>query len=448
MTSAPIFASRMAIGLSLLVVTSTAAQCQADARTERREGPASATSAQPSTTADKLTMVAFEPPDVSVDEQQRVLRSAATTAWKYVRDNYSEKSGLVRAVNTWAFTTIWDVASALAAYHSARGLGLIGDEEYRRRTDLALKTLETAALYDNTAFNKLYNSNTGVMVGRDERPTSTGYGWSALDMGRFLVWMKIIAEHDAVARPRVERIVSRLDLERLVRDGYLLGATIDPGDGDHKEYQEGRIGYEQYAAHGFSLWGVRPERALEFETNGEERDVLGHAILDDRRGGANLTSEPFLMMGLELGWVTPRWEEQARNVLAAQRERFTRTGIMTMLSEDAVVVKPAYFYYYVLHRDGKDFAVRAAGGGVSDAYPRWVSTKAAFAWHALFPSDYTWNAVQVVQPAGSSSRGWSAGVFERSKRPTPGYNLNTAAIILEAAYFAQRNCPLVKTSCS
>jgi hypothetical protein len=266
-------------------------------------------------------------------------------------------------------------------------------------------------------------------------------------MGRLLVWLKIIAENDAAARDQVQRIVGRIQLDSMIADGYLLGGTITPESQSHFDYQEGRTGYEQYAAQGFALWGASASRALDFEANARPVNVMGFEILDDRRGGANLTSEPFLMAGLELGWVTPRWEQQARNVLAAQRERFRRTKRMTMLSEDAVPVKPAYFYYYVLHRDGKDFVVRAASGGVSESYPRWVSTKAAFGWHALFPTDYTWQAVQTVQPAAARGGGWTAGVWERSKRAVPSANLNTSAMVLESAYYAQRNCPLIKPSC-
>lgn len=441
----------MLSGAAFLVFSGAAAQCQGDAGPTPGALAASRAAKNVDSTAAAgaaaRPLVTFKAPDASAEDQRKLMLRSARTAWDYVERNYSPASGLVKSLDTYAPVTIWDIASALAAYYSAHGLGIISDADYRRRMDRALQTLEGVALYDAAAFNKLYDSRTGVMLTRDAAKTSTGYGWSALDMGRFLTWMRILADNDPGSRAAVERIVHRLDLNRLVKDGYLRGGTIDPEDGEHKEYQEGRIGYEQYAASGLALWNVKADRALTFEGNGTPVDVLGFPILSDRRGGANLTSEPFLMMGLEIGWPTREWEEQARNVLAAQRERFRRTKIITMVSEDAVPVKPAYFYYYVLQRDGKDFVVRAASGGVSESYPRWVSTKAAFGWHALFPSAYTWSAVQVVQPAGASGRGWSAGVYERSHRATPSFNLNTAAIVLEAAYFAQRQCPLVKPSC-
>jgi hypothetical protein len=432
-----------AVVLSMALITG-AAQCQAG---DRRPDPAS--TAGPRVDAGAVGGgPSFAPPDVPEEQQRQLMRESARTAWTYVSRNYSSRTGLVRALDNWEYVTIWDIASALGAYHSARGLGLIDDADYRARMDRALATLEAMPLYDGAAYNKTYSARTGQMVDRNQRASTLGYGWSAIDMGRFLVWMKIIAENDPAARPAVQRIVGRLRLSRMVRDGYLVGANLDPKLNEHKEYQEGRLGYEQYAALGFSMWGAHPARALDFAVNGEPADVLGFRVLSDRRRGDMITSEPFVMAGLETGWATPLWEEQARNVLAAQRERFNRTGIVTMVSEDAVPLKPSYFFYYGVLRDGRQFVVRAAGGDVSDAYPRWVSTKAAFGWHALFPSDYTWQALQTVRPAGASREGWTAGVFERSKRPTPSYNLNTAALVLEAAYFAHRKCPLIKTNCS
>jgi hypothetical protein len=414
-----------------------AAQCQADAR--------ATDSVQAAPAAVGAT---FEPPSVSAERQRQFMMTSARTAWNYVRRNYSSSSGLVSALDNWDYVTIWDVASALAAYHSARGLGFITEADYRQRMDKALATLEEMPLYLDVAFNKTYSARNARMVDRAQEVSTTGYGWSATDMGRFLVWMRIIAENDATARPAVERIIARLKLNRLVDDGYLRGGNIDVNTKEHLEYQEGRVGYEQYAALGLAAWGAQAPQALDFGVNGEPVDVLGFRILADRRRDDMVTSEPFIMAGMELGWTSPTWEEQARNVLAAQQERFKRTGLVTMVSEDAVPLPPAHFYYYGVLREGQQFVVQAPGGGVSSEYPRWISTKAAFGWHALFPSDYTWKALQTVRPAGASGRGWTAGVFERSKRATPSFNLNTAAVVLEAAYFAHRTCPLIKPTCS
>lgn len=380
-----------------------------------------------------------------VDEtEQRMLDASARSAWSYVRRNYSATTGLVRALDSWEYVTVWDIASALASYYSARGLGLIDESEYRRRMDRALATLATMPLYQNNVFGRQYASRTGRMVDRAQKAAAVGYGWSAIDMGRLLVWMKIVEQSDPTAAPGIRAIRGRLDLSRLVKDGLLQGANTDLKFDNHYEYQEGRIGYEQYAAEALALWGVRAERALDFRANGRPVSVFGVDVLADARGDDLLTSEPFVMAGMELGWTNQTWSEQARGMLDAQRQRYEQTKRMTMLSEDAVPLRPAFFYYYLLHRNGKDFVVAAPGGATSASYPRWVSAKAAFGWHALFPSDYTLAAVKAVQPAGSSGRGWTAGVYEQSRRPTPSQNLNTAAVVLEAVYFIKRGCAFLQ----
>jgi len=146
---------------------------------------------------------------------------------------------------------------------------------------------------------------------------------------------------------------------------------------------------------------------------------------------------------MELGWWDPRWREQAERALAAQEARHRQTGQITMVSEDAVPVAPYYFYYYTLYDAGEPFAVRALGSRVPDPEPRWVSAKAAFAWYALFPGAYPWRAVEAVAERAAGETGWHAGIFERTGRPTGSQNINTAAVILEAAVYRASRKPLV-----
>jgi hypothetical protein len=395
-----------------------------------------------------IGLLLVQPAPANNDEEQRkILDASARTAWNYVKRNTSETTGLARALDSWNYVTIWDIGSNLAAIHAARALGIITDDEYRTRMDKALQTLERMPLYQGAAFNRQYNSRTAQMVDRNQKVSETGFGWSAIDMGRFLVVLKIIEQHDATAAPVVQRIVARLQLPKLVQGGYLAGANRDQKYDNHFEYQEGRIGYEQYGAEALALWGVRADSALSFQVNGRPITVMGQPLLGDARRDDMLTSEPFMLTGLELGWTNQTWEEQSRNMLAAQRERHRRTGRITMASEDAIPVKPVHFYYYLVHRNGQHFIVTGPAGETGKGFPRWISVKAAYAWHALFPSDYTWSAVKAVQRAGSTGRGWNAGVYEYSKRPTPMFNLNTAAVVLESVLYIRRGCALMKQAC-
>lgn len=383
-----------------------------------------------------------------VDSVQRdFMRNSARSAWKFVERSMSPGAGFVGATETYQFMTVWDIASTLASIHSARLLGLVTDEQYHHDMSRAFTTIERMPLYDRTAFNKLYASNTGAMVDRKNLRSDKGYGWSVLDHGRLLAWMKIIEANDTTYAARARKVVARLDMRRLVRDGYLQGEDLDPKNAAVRRYQEGRIGYEQYAAEAFALWGTRAERALDFTANGKPVQIYDQTVLADKRRDDLLTSEPFVMMGLELGWTSPTWRSLSLSVLAAQEERFKRTGIMTMVSEDAIPDPPAYFYYYLLWYNGKPFVVTSPSGEVAPSYPRWVSAKAAFGYHALAPSPYTWKSLQTVKGGSVADRGWTAGVYEGTQRSTRTFNLNTAAIVLESAAYYERGCPLIQPTC-
>ena len=450
---------RLALGAGALAVTTTAAaRCDADwplrgwsSAQESRVG--SAPAVLPTTTPHVPPQPAppappDNPPPVSRAEQREFILASARSAWAYVNRNYHGSTGFVNATDQYHFVTMWDVGGILGAFLAARELGLITADDYRARVTRVLRTLEVAPLHDGAAFNRLYSATTGRMVGRNHLPaTGRAHGWSATDLGRLLLWLKIVATHDPEHEPAARRIVARLNLERIVRDGYLRGEEITVR-GRRRLFQEGRIGYEQYAAAGFALWGIRAEAALDLHANSAPRTVLGQTLLADRRGDDLLTSEPIVMLGLELGWPSAEWDRFARSVLAVQEERHRRTGLVTIASEDAVPRPPAYFYYYLLIHNDDEFVVVTPTHEVVPWNLRWVSAKAAFAWHALLPSAYTWLALQTVKAAETSNAGWSAGVYESSKARVQAHNLNTAAVILESAAYFMRGCPLIITYAS
>jgi hypothetical protein len=380
-----------------------------------------------------------------VDERQLYL-NGARSAWAFVERNYQPGTGLARAHDTYQYVTLWDIASTLAATYSAHELGLVSDPVYNQKMQRALTTLSTTDLFDGAAFNKSYDAKTGKMIDRNQRISSKGYGWSTTDIGRLLTWLRIIAVNQPQFAPQATAIVNRLNFSRLIdTDGYLRGQDIEPRTGQMRIYAEGRMGYEQYAAAGLAVWGHRAEKALNASLNAQPVSVLGVSIVADKRGDERITSEPYIMMGLETGWYSPELRQQAWRVLAAQEARFKSTGTITMVSEDALPDPPFYFYYYDVYRQGRTFAVDAHSGQGYVESPRWISSKAAFAWHALLPSPYTMTVLQAVQPALIPGKGWGAGVYEGTLKPTGDASLNTAALILEAAVYNSRGHPFLLT---
>ena len=446
MTQRPTNESHMKIVLMsyAVAVVATALACQqsnADQTTEeRRSVPAARNNQTPA----YAPAVLREKVPVDRAAEDKRFADAARAAWALIDRAYYPATGLASAQPNWAYPTTWDAASALAAYFSARGLGLISDEEYKQRATRALTTFKNARLYNGIAYGRNYDAKTGELVGPDQKPHPNGTGYSAIDVGRLLVVLKIIATHDADLAPAAEAVARRVDAGRALRGGYMMGEELSKKTGKPNNYQEGRIGYEQYSATGFTLWGMPAANAVNARNNAIKATVLGIPITGDRRGLDRITSEPFILHGLELGF-DQQMRELAWQTLSAQAARYSSTGQMTMASEDAINRAPYYFYYYCVYCTKKPFVINVHSPGIDLSDPRWISTKAAFAWHALMPSKYTWLALDAVQPA-LASNGWATGVFEATKKSTETYSLNTAAVILEAALYRKTGKPLIQAA--
>lgn len=383
-------------------------------------------------------------PPLTPEAERQLYLNGARTAWAYFDKYYQPATGLAWAHHKFEFTTMWDAASLIGATWSARELGLISQPVYDQRIRTLLTTLNRLKLVDNIAFNTFYDARTGEMVGEDAnntyRPTTIGTGYSVTDLGRLLIWLKVLSNQPQHAQLATS-VVGRLNMAELVRDGYPRGMVIKGRSRFH--YPETAMGYLQYASSGFALWGQKVPEALDVRIGSRVANILGHRIHVDERDSDKITSEPFIMMGLETGWFTPDLRHQTESVLAAQEERFKRTGIITLVSEDALPDPPYFFYYYSLYRDGDSFVVDGPGPNSRVDGPRWVSAKAAFGWHALLPDPYTTAAFKAVQPAAIPGTGWGAGVYEGNLRPTGEPSLNTAALILEAAAFKMRGRPFL-----
>jgi hypothetical protein len=278
------------------------------------------------------------------------LEDAAQAAWAFLVRNYSPSTGLVRAHDEYRYVTIWDVASTLAGYHAAGRLGLTDGADARDRIGRALRTLGEAPLFDGALFNKVYDAETGEAVDAETAPTPEGYGWSAIDLGRLFVWLRILRDADPALAPLVDSVMERLEPGAAVRDGYLAGRERAPVRG-MRSYQEGRLGYEQYAARGFALWGVEAAPAADMFANAVIDSAYGRPLPRDARGSDCLTSEPIVLAGMEFGW-DAAWGEVARAALEAQYRRFLATDTVTVVSEDASSAPPHYFYYYCVSADG------------------------------------------------------------------------------------------------
>ena len=381
---------------------------------------------------------------VEIPDEDAFFDDAARTAWQHFdKVLWQPATGLAKATPHYDRITPWDIASVLAAQFSAHKLQLIDDAEYARRMGRTLKTLETIPLYRNAVFHKKYSAANARMIDRSNAVSRTGYGWSATDLGRILVWLHIVAENDPAFTAQARRIGQRIKFSETTQDGYMYGGLLGTR-GKLWKFQEGRIGYEQYSAQGYAWWNAPVANALDLNKNAKPVDVLGVPLLADKRGLDRLNSEPFILAGIEFGW-TNDMRALAMNVLAAQEARYKKTGQITMASEDALNVKPHYFYYYCVYCNGKSFMIDVAEPGKFLDSPRWVSTKASFGWHALVGNEYTKTVLQEIAKA-KTDNAWSSGIFEKTGEPTGAHDINTTAVVLEAALYRKLGRPLLFAS--
>lgn len=329
-------------------------------------------------TAQQLPQQGMMPGALTPEERQLYL-NAARTSWNFVNSITQPSTGLAKAHAKYDYVTLWDIAGVIAANYVAHELNFINDATYDAHIQRILATLSTMDLFDRAAFNRIYDSKTGRMVDNASKISTLGAGWSSVDIGRLLVWLRILAVKQPKYAPLATQIVRRLDMGKLLNGGFLQGVDVDPKTGKRQTFVESEIGYQQYALSGFAMWGAKVNGSgLDVRSNVSVVNVLGVRLLIDSRGNDRVMSEPFIILGMETGFRSPDLSRQASQVLAAQAARYQKTGIVTAVTEDALPDPPYYFYYYSVYHRGRTFTIEGPGDNLYVDRPRWVSSKAAF----------------------------------------------------------------------
>lgn len=362
-------------------------------------------------------------------------RSAAAVAWRYFERNTQPATGLVDSVAGFPSATLWDQGSYVFALASAHRLELIGDAELTSRVELFLSSLADLPLYEGLLPNKAYNTRTLQMVDYNNAVSQNGVGWSALDIARLLAGFRVLERLHPEFGPRIRGILSRWQLDAMVQQGELIGASREGGTTVYT--QEGRIGYEQYAARAAALWGldviraISAERILQWEKVSKVQvpvDLRSHSTF---RAITPTLSEPYFLQGLELG-LDSEATYLAAQIYLAQEARFERQNVPTMVSEDHINQAP-YFLYSSVHSNGQPWAVVSEDGTFYNDL-RSLSTKAVFAWDALYGRAYTQNLRKSLTQL-ERENGWAAGIYESDKTVNDVVTLNTNAVVLEAVHY-------------
>lgn len=185
------------------------------------------------------------PRKIELNRHKPQVRSAACIAFGF---NSQTATGFVNAVQNYPSATMWDTASYLGALVAARQLGVIRREEFDTRLRTLLKTMNAIVLFRSELPNKVYQAQTAEKVDYANKPGEIGF--SALDLGRLLIWLYIIKERFPEHANAIDDVL-RWDFSHVVdRCGTLYGALLAP-DSKTQYVQEGRLGYEEYSAKGF-----------------------------------------------------------------------------------------------------------------------------------------------------------------------------------------------------
>ena len=371
----------------------------------------------------------------------------AQIAWKYFLNNYQSKTGLTNAADAYPSTTLWDMGNYLTAMNAARWLGILDQKDFDYRINQFLTTLARLPLFERALPNKVYSTDTLKMVDYGNQPTEQGIGWSAIDMGRMLTSLHIVRSCNPQYNDWISGIVSSWQLGRSIQNKELYGARIEP-DGKVSIVQEGRLGYEEYAARGYELWGFDLSKAIALDPY-KLVEVEGVKIPVDQRNykdtHANnyVVSESYILEGIEFG-LQKDLKQYASNVLEAQKRRYEKTGQLTAVSEDNIDRAP-HFLYSTVYANDVPWAVITDENKLHDDL-RTFSAKAAFGWHYLYPEDaYAQKLLsQVDRLEDPKGNGFYAGLYEKSKEANQILTANTNGLILEILYYKARgNQPIL-----
>jgi len=356
----------------------------------------------------------------------------ARIAWRYFIFNYQTNTGMFNSVHKYTFTTAWDMGSSIAALVSAEQLEIINQEQFRKYIRLLLQTLQLIPLYNGELPNREYNTKTAKMVDLKNRPSNKGSGWSALDIGRLLIWLKLVAQWYPEFKKDVQKVVNRWKFDRLILNKEMNGMFYN-GKIEILR-QEGRFGYEQYAASGFLLWGITLSNAFDLDET-EEVKIFGVSIPHDTRNNAFLTSEPFILSKIELGGINKEFNDIIQRIYEVQKRRWKKFEILTAVSEDTLDRKP-WFIYNNIYLYGKAWVCVSHNGRPYPQYKN-ISTKAAIAWSAIFIDDYSNKLKLSVKKLFHPKYGFYGGKFEDGGI-NKSLNINTNAVILETMLYIKR----------
>ncbi len=368
-------------------------------------------------------------------DDERILQ--ASIAWKYFERNYHPETGLINSVDGYPSTTMWDTASAIFGTVAARHLCLIDDRKFHERISRLLGTLNTMPLYDGVAPNKAYDTRNAQMVDYNNNPAPEGIGVSTIDLARLISSLRFLSAHHPEFVSASRNVIARWNYCPMIRNGRMYGLYRDPLTMETVAFQEGRLGYEQYAGKIFAHLGFDQHLAADYRNpwRGDVR-IDGVSIAYDTRDPSKLgaynyvVTESYALEWMELPDDDPEFDRLWEAIYQVQRRHSEITGELTAASEDHVDRKP-YFLYNTIFVAGSPWRT-ITDKGMDYPQLRTLSVKAALALADLHPEDeYAKQLRNAVRYANDPDKGWFSGIYQEGQGYNRAITANTNGIILE-----------------
>ncbi len=393
-----------------------------------------------------------EPAQLTEKQQDMALH-----AWQYFTRTVFPETGLPQGAVGSDTLTMSNVAGYLAALTCAKRIGVLEEIKFHERMTKLVTWLNRMQLNSLGVPNTFYSGRTGQSLNGISQPGEDGH--SALDIGRLLIWMRIVRNEFPTHASAIDRAVLRWNFRKLIdADGLIYGSYYR--DGGLHSYREGRFGELQYAAKGFALWGfninasMQPDDTslmtinnilLPFDNRYSHKSPIPRPQGEPFQPGA-VTTTSSLLNGMEFDWKIPAtatdpetWKvdqkslQLARSVFSVQKSRYEIGGKLTARAAHNLDRHP-YFVIDSIIALGAPFATMDKSGR-PEPKQSCVSTSAAFQLWAMFEGKYTDLLMDAMETLFDQYGGWYAGFYEDGGTTNKAISLNDNAVVLESLAF-------------
>ncbi|MGF1876640.1 DUF3131 domain-containing protein [Photobacterium frigidiphilum] len=373
---------------------------------------------------------------LSLDNISRQEWLLAKKASYYFERNENKQTGLTDSVQGYHHTTMWDIASDIGATLALEALELITTVQADAKLNRILTTLTTMPLYNDQLPNREYSTETGLPSGKQNN--RNGNGWSALDIGRLLIWLEITIQQKPHFQKQVNIITKRWLLSRAVHEKTLYGTRYQKNAEFYR--QEGRLGYLQYAAQGYQLAGLDMANSF-IRDHTAIVNVDNIPLYIDTRNVPFFTTDPYVLQAIELGENTAWWN-QLESIYQLHKQQYNQSDKLWIFAEDAINKSP-WFSYNNIYFYGKSWLSTSSGGKTIEN-PQVFSNKIAFGLSVIFEDAFSDALRQAVIENSRSSRVIPTGIY-KNNAPNTSYNINTNSLILVSLWYKSRGKKAILT---